>query len=222
MKKIIKPKLSKKTHKKPKPRVLGDITDQKTFEIAERFNSYKRKTAENIIEMGRVVVEAKKRTRSEFEDFCLLIGYDWASSTLRKLESIGNKYEYLITKCENLPANWTVIYEISRLDSDVIEGYIQDYSITSQSTGASIDKLLVNQNLKTNKPSNTKNISKNVPNRTNSDLEFVAFIDKIDSEKQLVEISLLIEKLKKVGVQISCSKALETSLTQLNTLEMAA
>ncbi len=94
MKKIIKPKLSKKTHKKPKPRVLGDITDQKTFEIAERFNSYKRKTAENIIEMGRVVVEAKKRTRSEFEDFCLLIGYDWASSTLRKLESIGNKYEY--------------------------------------------------------------------------------------------------------------------------------
>ncbi len=115
-----------------------------------------------------------------------------------------------------------MIYEISRLDSDVIEGYIQDYSITSQSTGASIDKLLVNQNLKTNKPSNTKNISKNVPNRTNSDLEFVAFIDKIDSEKQLVEISLLIEKLKKVGVQISCSKALETSLVQLNTLEMAA
>jgi len=82
--------LKKHTIGDPK-RTYGEITDPKTKEIAIRFKNYQRKTAENIIEMSRIVIEAKQR--ADFSDFCILIGQSQFSSTIRKLEVIGKKYE---------------------------------------------------------------------------------------------------------------------------------
>lgn len=108
-------------YQKPKAHAIGDpnrtygeITDPETKEIANRFKSFQRKTAENILEMARVVIEAKQRP--DFSDFCILIGYSQFSSTIRKLEVIGQKYEFLISKANKLPPNWTTIYKVSQLE----------------------------------------------------------------------------------------------------------
>lgn len=203
-----------------KTRVLADITDPKTINIVARFNSYKRKTAENIIEMGRIVIEAKSLPKDDFHDFCLLIGYDWASSTIRKLESIGNKYDYLISKSDRLPANWTVIYEISRLGEDVIEDYIQSNRITSHSTGSAIDKLLIDQKLKTvnQKPKLPLSLASAVPNGTLPKLNFVASIKDEVSRDAFKGLSSVFLMLSNLGFSITLSPELEKSIYNFKTV----
>lgn len=203
-----------------KTRVLGDITDPKTINIVARFNSYKRKTAENIIEMGRIVVEAKSLPNDDFHDFCLLIGYDWASSTIRKLESIGNKYDYLISKSDRLPANWTVIYEISRLGEDVIEDYIQSNRITSHSTGSAIDKLLIDQKLKTvnQKPKLPLSLASNVPNGTLPKLSFVASLKDEAPRDSYKGLSSVFLALSNLGFSITLTPDLEKSIYNFKTV----
>ena len=215
-----KPQL-KKSKKLARRRTRQDIVDQKTHEIANRFNAYKRKTAENIIEMGRIVIEAKNRSKSEFEDFCLLIGYDWASSTIRKLESIGSKYEYLISQSDNLPPSWTVIYDISRLNEDVIEKYIESNDICANSTGSSITKLLTQNGLKTTpKQKVLSNSNTNVPNRTFSSIEFTASAIKIGCEDLLYELKLVFNQLDAIGFHLTFSEKMKEIINELETLEM--
>jgi len=203
-----------------KARVRGDITDPKIFNIVGRFKSYKRKTAENIIEMGRVVIEAKSFPIDEYHDFCLLIGYDWTSSTVRKLESIGNKYEYLISKSDNLPTNWTVLYEISRLGEDVIEDYIQNNKITPQSTGSAIDKLLIDQKLKVvNKKSKSPLPSaKSVLNRTSPTLNFIASIVNEPSKEIFRGLNDVFSLLNNLGFTVTISMELRDAINNSKTV----
>ena len=215
---IEKSRILEKT--KDKENIWHSITDHKMIEIVSRFNSYKRKTAENIIEMGRVVLEAKSLPRDEYHLFCSLIGYDYASSTIRKLESIGNKYEYLISKSDKLPTNWTVIYEISRLGEDVIEDYIQSNRITAQSTGSAIDKLLIDQKLKVvnKRQSLSLPLAKSVPNGTLPKLNFVASLKDEVSRDAFKGLSSVFLTLSNLGFSITLSPELEKSIYNFKTV----
>jgi hypothetical protein len=210
------------TKGKNKPRKRGDITDPKTYEIAERFNSYQRKTAENIIEMGRIVIEAKSRSDSEFDDFCLLIGYDSSSSTIRKLATIGQKYEYLISRSDKLPPNWTVIYDIARLGEETIEGYINNNQISSKSSGSYIEKLLVQHNLKSvNSGAKLKPPSnQNVQNGTQEQLYFSAKLGDLTLNTNLLELESLLQRLVGMGFSLNVSDSLRVAINQSKTYEM--
>jgi len=205
-----------------KHRRRGDITDPKTFEIAERFNLYQRKTAENIIEMGRIVLEAKSRSELEFDDFCLLIGQHHSSSTIRKLATIGQKYEYLISRSDKLPPNWTVIYDIARLGEETIEGYINNNQISSKSSGSFIEKLLVRHNLKSPNSGTKLNLStnKNVQNGTHEQLYFSAKIIECNDTTNLLELDKLLQILVNMGFSLNVSDSLRLVINQSKTYEM--
>jgi hypothetical protein len=205
-----------------KQRSRRDITDPRTYEIAERFNSYQRKTAENIIEMGRIVIEAKSRSESEFDDFCSLIGYDSSSSTIRKLATIGQKYEYLISRSDKLPPNWTVIYDIARLGEETIEGYINNNQISSRSSGSYIEKLLARHNLKTRNSRGRSKLpaNQNVQNGTPEQLHFSAKVKKLTLKTNLIELESLLQTLVKMGFLLTVSDSLRAAINRSKTYEM--
>ena len=198
------------------------ITDPKTYEIADRFNSYQRKTAESIIEMGRIVIEAKSRSEFEFDDFCLLIGYEPSSSTIRKLATIGQKYEYLISRSDKLPPNWTVIYDIARLGEETIEGYINNNQISSKSSGSYIEKLLVKHNLKSPNSGGKLKLSatQNVQNGTQEQLYFSATLGDPTLNTNLLELESLFQTLVKMGFSLNVSDSLRLEINKSKTYEM--
>ena len=65
------------------------ITKQVT-EYAKQFKVQAKKTAEGVLEMARVVFDARKLGTADFEVFCSEVGYKSDSSTIRKLKSIGD------------------------------------------------------------------------------------------------------------------------------------
>ena len=215
-------KITNHKSNKSNPRRRGDITDPKTYEIAERFNSYQRKTAENIIEMGRIVIEAKSRSESEFDDFCLLIGYDSSSSTIRKLATIGQKYEYLISRSDKLPPNWTVIYDIARLGEETIEGYINNNQISSRSSGAYIERLLKRHNLKSpNSRAKLKPPSnQNVQNGTQEQLYFSAKLGVPALNTNFIELERLLQEIVAMGFSLNVSDSLRVEINKSKTYEL--
>ncbi len=86
------------------------ITKQVT-EYANQFKVQAKKTAEGVLEMARVVFEAKKLGATDFEVFCSEVGYKSDSSTIRKLKSIGEKYEFLLSRSKSLPTSWTTPHD---------------------------------------------------------------------------------------------------------------
>jgi len=88
--------------------------------LAERFRNFAAKTATGILEMGRVVFEAKKLKDYEFLKFCDLAGLRGRPSTVSKLETIGEKYEFLLAHSDKLPSNWTTVYQVANLTEEKI------------------------------------------------------------------------------------------------------
>ncbi len=183
----------------------GEITGPDTMKIADRFKSFQRKTTENILEMARVVIEAKQRP--DFTDFCILIGYSQFSSTIRKLEVIGQKYEFLISKTHRLPPSWTTIYKVSQLDEGLIEENIKKGYINPEVTGGLIDSLAKKLNLK---PKNQ--IKPKVPNGTFNDYSFTVTFSKEPKQTLLSELESFIFDLGYLGGEITISKGLELLL----------
>lgn len=112
---------------------------------ATEFRGYARKTVEGSLEMGRIVYEAKTKLQGigEFESFCELIGHQKRSSTIKKLKTIGERYETLKPIADRLPSNWTTLYQISRLDPEVIVEEVDKGSINNSVTGKDIKALLI-------------------------------------------------------------------------------
>lgn len=95
------------------------ITNPEVIGYANTFKSFFIKTAENVLEMARVVSNAKTKLGSnQFREFSYLIGFDPSSSTLKKLQAIGKNYDVLSKNITALPANWTTLYEIAQLPED--------------------------------------------------------------------------------------------------------
>jgi len=140
-----------------------EITNQEVISYADTFKTYFIKTAENILEMARVVATAKLKLGSnQFRDFSYLIGFDPSSSTIRKLLIIGKNYEALSKNITSLPANWTTLYEIAQLPEDKFISAVDKGVINPNVLGKDIKALSDNSN--NQKPSISK-----VPTGTKED-----------------------------------------------------
>ena len=94
------------------------------------FQSFARKTAESIICMAEVVFKAKQELRKldskgdkaheHFSRFCEAIGYNKKTSTIRKLEQIGEMAGMLKSHADKLPNTWTTLYTLSQLGGNVL------------------------------------------------------------------------------------------------------
>ncbi len=179
------------------------ITKQVT-EYANQFKVQAKKTAEGVLEMARVVFEAKKLGATDFEVFCSEVGYKSDSSTIRKLKSIGEKYEFLISRSKSLPTSWTTLYQVSRLNPEVIEQKIIEGVITPNLDG---------KGLATRLGLAEPSAPKVVPNGTSKTMTFSVDLELIPSLKLKMKLQFLLDELENtMKAKVTKSASLEAFL----------
>lgn len=171
------------------------------LDCVNEFRGYARKTVEGTLEMSRVVVEAKSlKGKKVFGEFCDLIGFDKRSSTIKKLNCIGKKYEFLKGVKDDLPSNWTTLYQVSRIDNEQIIDLIQSKVIHPNMTG----KEILNFHL-----GMTDGVE--IPQSTKQEFWFRCSLNP-ESEKSLEIVRSVIEKLKEEGLKLDFSASLKEQL----------
>jgi len=150
------------------------------------------------------VCEAKKLKESEFHKFCEIVGMSGSSSTVQKLTKIGEKYEYLIGHAEKLPANWTTVYELSKLTEEKIEDLIDRGVVNTSLIAADLNTALG----KTPKAKGKKNVAP-VPNGNFEGLGFRVHLNKSPDAATAKKIKSLIAELKKFDLQLEVGSTLE-------------
>lgn len=180
----------------------NEISDKTVIQLATDFKNYFVKSADNVLEMARVVTEAKRDLSSlRYKDFCHLIGFETQSSTLKKLLKIGEKYELLKQNINALPASWTTLYQISLISSDDIVKYVDSGIINPD---------LKSKDLRISASTNQTVKPKTVPNRTvkKGGFEFKVVLSKEPSEQVTQKIQRILNEcngLESAEIEIGSS-----------------
>lgn len=184
---------------------LNLVVESKEISIlVEKFNTFARKTAEGVLEMGKVVYQAKRLKESEFHRFCEIVGMSGSSSTVQKLIKIGEKYEFLIGHAEKLPANWTTVYELAKLTEDKIEELIDRGVICTLLIAADLNAALG----KTPKAKSKKDAAQ-IPNGNYEDLGFRVQLKENPDAATTKKIKSLIAELEKIGLNLEVGTTLK-------------
>jgi hypothetical protein len=102
--------------------VPNGTTDKAVNEYVARFDAFKKKTAEFLVELGNVVYDAKTNLDGkQLEQFCDRVGLRKDSSTFRKMVEVGRKAVRLKPIVEKLPPNWTTLYELATFEDGQFE-----------------------------------------------------------------------------------------------------
>ena len=111
------------------------------------YQQYTRNTVENILKLSSLIVEMKEKEKSgeldktDMNYFCFSVGLTRDGSTFRKFEQIGKHSETFWKYVDKLPDSYTVLYEITTLDSDRFEELMSNNQITSYVTLKDIKEL---------------------------------------------------------------------------------
>jgi len=178
--------------------------------LVEQFRSYVQKSTDSILEMARVVVEAKKLGRKEFAAFCDAIGFQPKSGTIRKYVRIGERYEIFKLNQSSLPFNWTTLYTISQIDTAKLKPLFDDGKIHANMTGKEAAMLV---GKKTN-----KKISEDVRNGTLSGYGIRVHFDKMPKDTNAYKLKMLMDKLAEFGAEIELSPSLEAFFQETDEL----
>ena len=182
------------------------VISKKVTDYAEQFKVQAKKTAEGILEMARVVFDAKQLGSDDFEAFCAQVGYKSDSSTIRKLASIGKQYLVLSSRSKSLPTSWTTLYQVSRLTAEMIDQKISEGVITPNLDGKG---LAVRLGL--SEPS----APKAVPNGTENILSFSVNLELIPSPKLKMKLQFLLDELESnMKAKVIKSPSLESFLAE--------
>lgn len=186
------------------------IASEETVVLVEKFQTHARKTAESILEMGKIVFEAKKLADYEFSFFCISIGFDRSSPTIRKFEKIGEKYDLLISKSKSLPSSWTTIYDVAVLGNEVIEDYVNNGSINQATSAKELKTLLGKNKIVDEKATKPKDETKNdVPNRTPEGYSFITKFDDAPNPETVKKLRKILKELEALNVEIQLATSLE-------------
>ena len=187
---------------------LNLVVDTKDISVlVEKFNSFARKTAEGVLEMAKVVFDARKLKDSEFYRFCEIVGMDGSSSTAQKLIAIGKKYDCLIGHSEKLPPNWTTVYEVSKLTEEQIESLIDRGVLTASLIASDLNAALGKG--KKVKAKTLAPASPPIPNVNDEGLGFRVQLSSTPDREMAKKIKSLIGELKKLNLQLQVGPNLE-------------
>jgi hypothetical protein len=182
------------------------------------FKGYARKTAENILEMGRVVYETKdklKANKEDFEVFCSKVGFKSTSSSIKKLSQIGKGYLMMKTQADYLPNSWTTLYEISRLAESELKKYITEGVIHQNVLGSVIKSL--NGSSKSDEVI-TKEVVvgeeklEEVPNGTSKGLTFTCTLINLTDVAFKAKLQMLIHNLEELQIEVKLAPELKSAL----------
>jgi hypothetical protein len=175
--------------------------------LVEKFNSFARKTAEGVLDMAKVVFDARKLKDSEFYRFCEIVGMNGSSSTAQKLIAIGKKYDCLIGHSEKLPPNWTTVYEVSKLTEEQIESLIDRGVLTASLIASDLNAALGKE--KKVKAKTPTPIPTPIPNGNDEGLGFRVQLGSNPDREMAKKIKNLIGELKKLNLQLQVGPTLE-------------
>lgn len=185
------------------------------------FKGYARKTAENILEMGRVVFETKdklKANKEDFEIFCSKVGFKSTSSSIKKLSQIGKGYLMMKSQADHLPNSWTTLYEISRLAESELNKYISEGVIHQNVLGSVIKSL--NGSSKSDETSSKEagvgeERQEEVPNGTVDGLTFTCTFKTVTDVAFKAQLQMIIQNLKQLNVDVKLTPELKLALQPL-------
>ena len=194
--------------------VNGTLIESSVME----FKGYARKTAENILEMGRVVYETKdklKANKEDFEIFCSKVGFKSTSSSIKKLAQIGKGYLMMKSQADHLPNNWTTLYEISRLAESELKKYITE-GVIHQNVLGSVVKSLNGSSKSDGVSSNEAGASgerkEEVPNGTANGLTFTCTLKNVNDVAFKAQLQMIIQNLEQLNVDVKLAPELKSAL----------
>lgn len=174
--------------------------------FAKKYCSYGNKTVSSILHMASSVYQAKEKGESFFTRFCELINQDEKGSLIRKFIRIGSKFNFLNTKLDKLPSNWTTIYmisgmELKKIEDLIISGVINPLATNKEISGA-LDIKKKMKSPKQNKNNNTI-LASDVPNGTG--YEFKAQMTDAPNDTAKTVLKICMANLKSIGIQVEIS-----------------
>lgn len=119
-----------------------EITEESGLFLAKVFNQFSKKSTESIIEMGRIIVVAKKLTATEQDRFYSGIKFDTKSKSIVKLTRIGNNADLLTKFIDYLPSNWTTIYTLTQLNETQLNDLAAEGLLNQSLTGANAEAIV--------------------------------------------------------------------------------
>ncbi len=104
--------------------------DEAVRPFIKGFCQFANKSAENVLEMCKVVADAKAiLTDAQFNQFCLAIGLNKDASAISKMKRIGERYNQLMPHKDKLPSAWTTLYRLANMSDDAFEAAIGNCQI---------------------------------------------------------------------------------------------
>ena len=189
-------------------------------EMAAKYNGFARKTAESVLNMAKVVWDMKaQKNKVEFENFCDLINCKPESSYIRKFIQIGKKFDVLMANADNLPSQWTTVYQISKLSNEAIGNLIEKGSINPSLSGAAATRVLsVGDSI----DAATKPVAKKaVPIGTSIGFSFEARLGVLPSIAEVRRLKWIIAELKEMNFEVAINPNLD-ELIDNSVLALAA
>lgn len=168
-------------------------------EFVNRYQKSYSKTIDSMLELSRVVAEAKSLLcKPEFSQFCSSVGLK-SRSTIVKMTSIGEKYSALKEYKSKLPSNWTTVYQLSRLSSDKIDELLSTNEINPKTLGKSLIDIV--PELGFAQGNNKSSASKQISTSFKVEVEYSDW-DIEDKERLL----LILKDLNSLGCQLRVIK----------------
>ena len=198
------------------------VTNPLVKNYAETFCGFMTKTAENYLEMGRVVMEADKNlNKNDFKAFLFMVGVDKNSTTLRKLKSIGVKYDLLKANLNSLPSAWTTLYEISRLGNEKIEENIEKGLIHPRVEGVDV-KVMIDPHYIEKQAQKPK--AKSVPNGTTGPEDttkygFEVVLTDLPNFETMNMVRKILKECRSIKAELALTASLEEFLKDDSTVE---
>ena len=100
--------------------------------FVNRFITASRKSAKNVIELATVIGETYATlNEDQFKDFCKKIGYTTRSAYVSKMKTIYGNLDRFKDVMQDLPGNYTTIYDLARMPLAQFEKLVANCGIKS-------------------------------------------------------------------------------------------
>jgi hypothetical protein len=118
---------------------MENVQHEETIEtLVAKFNKFGRAAAAQLIERCKAVSQAKAKGKNGFEEFCEKVQIKPGSSTTRKYAIIGAEADWLLPIADQLPADWTTLYDVAALGQTKAETLISRGILHPQATAKEI------------------------------------------------------------------------------------
>jgi len=185
----------------------------RVIELSDAFLASAVKSAKGVLLMAKAVVEAKMLNAGDFTRFCKIIGYSEKSSSIRKLEAIGKKYQILAKNVRLLPNTWTTLYLLTKLtDTELTQAFVGGQikpRTTAMDLSAAFPKLASQKHRGPTDISTAR--PKNVPNGTSED-ELRIKLPSVPNDNQLAILREVLKWLHDEAIEVELGQRVSAAL----------